>query len=99
MPDIHKKIIAVRKKRNLSQSQAAEFANIPVRTYQRLESGESSASIDYLNRIAEGFQCSEDDILHFDLHLNDFPLENAASLVQKNQVLEEENSKLRQFVN
>jgi transcriptional regulator with XRE-family HTH domain len=99
MPDIHKKIIAIRKMRGLSQSQAAELANIPVRTYQRIESGETSASIDYLQRLAEGFQCSINDVLYFDLEINGFPSEHTASLAQKNQVLEEENGRLRQFIN
>ena len=99
MPNLHTKIIAIRKMRNLSQTQTAELANIPIRTYQRLESGESSASIDYLNRLAGGFQCSVNDILHFDLETNEFTVENAAAPAQKNQILEEENSRLRQFVN
>ena len=99
MPNLHTKIIAIRKMRNLSQTQTAELANIPIRTYQRLESGESSASIDYLNRLAGGFQCSVNDILHFDLETNEFTVENAAALSQKNQILEDENSRLRQFVN
>ncbi|MFN0173042.1 MAG: helix-turn-helix domain-containing protein [Saprospiraceae bacterium] len=99
MPDIHKKIIAVRRKRNLSQPQAAVLVNIPIRTYQRLESGETTVNLDYLNRFADGFQCSVDDILHFDLETNDFPIGNADVLVQKNQALVEENGRLRQFVN
>ncbi|MDO8367491.1 MAG: helix-turn-helix transcriptional regulator [Saprospiraceae bacterium] len=99
MPNIHKKIIAVRKKRNLSQPQAADLVNIPIRTYQRLESGETTVNLDYLNRLAEGFQCSVNDILHFDLETNEFPIGNADVLVQKNQTLMEENNRLRQFVN
>jgi transcriptional regulator with XRE-family HTH domain len=99
MPNLHKKIIAIRKMRGLSQPQTAELANIPFRTYQRIESGETSISIDYLNRLAEGFQCSLNDILHFDLETKEFSVENAAELVQKNQVLEAENGRLRQFVN
>ncbi len=99
MPDIHKKIIAVRKKRNLSQTQTAEFANIPIRTYQRLESGETTVNLDYLNRLADGFQCNVDDILQFDLETNEFPIHNAAALLQNNQVLKEENGRLHQLVN
>jgi len=99
MPDIHKKIIAVRKKRNLSQPQSAELANIPIRTYQRIESGETTVNLDYLNRLADGFRCSVNDILHFDLESNEFPVEFATELAEKNQILEEENSRLRQFVN
>jgi transcriptional regulator with XRE-family HTH domain len=99
MPNLHKKIIAIRKMRGLSQPQTAELANIPFLTYQRIESGETSISIDYLNRLAEGFQCSVNDILLFDLETKEFPVENAAELVQKNQVLEAENGRLRQFVN
>lgn len=98
MPDIHKKIISVRKKRNLSQLQASELVNIPIRTYQRIESGETTVNLDYLNRLAEGFQCSADDILHYDLETNEFPTENTAMLTQKNQMLEEENGRLKQFV-
>jgi transcriptional regulator with XRE-family HTH domain len=99
MPEIHKKIIAVRKKRNLSQVQAAEFSNIPIRTYQRLESGQTTVNLDYLNRLADGFQCNVEDILHFDLEANDFSAPNAATLLQKNQVLKEENGRLQQLVN
>ena len=99
MPNIHKKIIAIRKMRGLSQPQTAELANIPFRTNQRIESGDSSVNIDYLNRLAESFQCSVSDILHFDLETKKFPVENTAELVQKNHVLEEENGRLRQFVN
>jgi len=98
MPDTHKKIIAVRKKRNLSQLQAAEIVNIPIRTYQRLESGRTTANLDYLNRLADGFQCNVNDILHFNLETNEFPIENAAALAQKNHVLEEEIGRLQQLV-
>ena len=99
MPDIYKKIIALRKKRGLSQSQTAELSNIPTRTYQRIESGHTSASVDYLNRIASGLNCSMNDILYFDLETNDFQIGKEISLKQKNEVLEEENGRLRQFVN
>jgi transcriptional regulator with XRE-family HTH domain len=99
MPDIHKKITAVRKKRNLSQPQAAELANISIRTYQRLESGETIVNLDYLNRLADGFQCSLEDILHFDLETNNFPVRNTETLIQNNQALVEENGRLQQFVN
>ncbi|MCC7464980.1 MAG: helix-turn-helix transcriptional regulator [Saprospiraceae bacterium] len=99
MPNIHKKITAVRKKRNLSQPQAAELANISIRTYQRLESGETTVNLDYLNRLADGFQCCLDDILHFDLETNNFPVRNTETLIQNNQALVEENGRLQQFVN
>jgi transcriptional regulator with XRE-family HTH domain len=99
MPKLHQKITAIRKMRGLFQAQAAKRANIPIRSYQRLESGETSASIDYLNRLAEGFQCSLNDILHFNLESNEFPIDYAATLAQNNQMLEEENGRLQQLVN
>lgn len=99
MPEIHKKIIAVRKKRNLSQPQAAELANISIRTYQRLESGETTVNLDYLERLADGFQCILEDILHFDLETNNFPPGNDETIIQNNQALVEENGRLQQFIN
>lgn len=98
MSQIHKNIIAIRKKRSLSQSQVSELANIPIRTYQRIESGQTSVNLDYLNRLAEGFQCQIHDILHFDLDTNRFPQEFTNALEQKNHSLEEENGNLRQFI-
>jgi transcriptional regulator with XRE-family HTH domain len=98
MPDTHKKITAIRKKRRLSQLQAAERSNIPIRTYQRIESGESSASIDYLYRLADGFQCGLNDILHFDLETDEFPSDATAGLAHANQMLEAENGRLQQLV-
>jgi transcriptional regulator with XRE-family HTH domain len=99
MYDIHRKIIAIRKMRKFSQQQAAKLVNIPFRTYQRIEAGETSTNTDYLNRLAEGFHCSINDILHFDLENNQFPVERISALTEKNQALEEENGRLRQFVN
>ncbi len=101
MSDLHKKLIAVRKKCGLSQLATAELANIPLRTYQRLESGQTSASVDYLERIAAAHQCSVDDLLYFDLKSNQFdpprPVEHTALVHEKN-LLEAENHRLRRFV-
>ncbi|MFN0034210.1 MAG: helix-turn-helix domain-containing protein [Saprospiraceae bacterium] len=99
MSDIHKKITAVRKRLFLSQPQAAELANIALRTYQRIESGETSPTMQHLECIAEGFRRSLDDILHFDLGTEQFPAERDAALKQAHQLLQEEVSQLRQMWN
>jgi hypothetical protein len=40
-----------------------------------------------------------EDILHFDLETNNFPVRNTETLIQNNQALVEENGRLQQFVN
>ncbi len=95
---MHKIVIAVRKKRMLSQAQAADLVNIPLRTYQRIESGETTLNLDYLDRLAKGFQCSVDDILNFNLDSNEFPAEKNNLMLQKNLKLEEENGTFRKLI-
>ena len=98
MLNIHKNIIAVRRKRKLSQAQAADLVNISLRTYQRIESGETALNFDYLSRLANGFQCSIDDILNFNLETSEFPVEKTNQMLQENLKLEEENGYLRKLI-
>lgn len=93
MPNIHKKIRAVRVLCRLSQSEAAQNAFISYRTYQRIESGDASPSADQLERIAAAFGCSVSDLYSFDASNNDLiPLED------KKLVLEKENAQLREEI-
>ena len=95
---IHKKIIAIRKLRGLSQLQAADLSNISIRTYQRIESGQATVSIEYLDRIAACFDCSVQEVLHFDLADNEFSQLNDPDLSGKYQVLELENKRLNKLI-
>lgn len=91
MQNVNKKIVAIRHIRSLTQEKTAEKANIPFRTYQRVESGETDAA-HYLERLGEALQCSVEDILNFDLDTNQFsrPVE-----VQKMEKLDKENDFLK----
>ena len=98
MTQIYKNIIAIRKLRGFSQLQTAELSNISIRTYQRIESGQATVSVEYLSRIAACFDCTVQEILHFDLAANEFSQITDPELSEKYQVLELENKRLHKLI-
>jgi len=72
MPTLQEKIRAVRLLRGLTQPQVAELAHLHLRTYQRIESGTSAVTENMLEALAAVFNCTTDDIRHFDLEANQF---------------------------
>ncbi len=72
MPDIQKKIRAVRRLRGLTQAKVAERAHVHLKTYQRMEAGASPVTHALLETFAEIFHCTADDIVRFDLERGQF---------------------------
>ncbi len=96
MPDIQKKIKAIRLLYGLTQPQVAELAHLHLRTYQRIESGASAATENMLEALAAAFNCTVDDIRNFDLEANQFGsapprLPEIERLEKENTVLKAEN--------
>lgn len=80
MTNIHQKITAIRQIRRHSQQEAAQLSYISFRTYQRIESGTCSPRLSDIERLAQGFECTVEDILFFDLKSNDFPAKSRREL-------------------
>ncbi len=57
------KIMLERQKRKLSQEELAEYANLSRNTIGKLERGETSPTIDTLERIAKVFEISFVDLI------------------------------------
>ena len=55
MPSFAERLLALRKEKHVSQSVAAEAAEITPRTYQRYETGEREATVSTLIRMADYF--------------------------------------------
>jgi transcriptional regulator with XRE-family HTH domain len=85
MPDVQKKIKAVRLLRGLTQTKVAELAYLHVKTYQRMEAGTSPVTDEVLETLAVVFNCTADDIRRFNLEINQFEQ-------QQQQALPEEES-------
>ena len=92
MPDIHKKITAIRKIRKLTQLEVAERAHVNLNTYQRIEAGASPVTDDVLQNIAEALQCSMNDIRNFNLETAQFGTPEEIAQVS---ALEQENAFLK----
>lgn len=97
MPSIHTKIAALRKKAGLTQCQMAELANIPCRTYQRIETGYSSTNLDYLERIATVLHLTVEKIMDFDPEMGRF-VDKHPQLLDEIRSLREENQHLKSFI-
>ena len=93
MPDIQKKIKAVRRLRGLTQAMVAEHAHLHVKTYQRIEAGASQVTHSILENLAAIFNCTTDDIRDFDLEANQFDTE--AHISPEEERLNIENSRLK----
>lgn len=93
MPDIHKKIRAVRRLCGLTQSEVAKLAHIHVKTYQRMEAGTSPVTEDMLEAFAVIFDCRPDDIRHFNLETNQF--EAPEHILPEEERLKTEISRLK----
>jgi transposase-like protein len=53
----------LRKAKNLTQKQVAQYLEIPVTTYTRYESGKTTLPIDHLKKLAALYKVSTDQIL------------------------------------
>lgn len=62
MPDLHKNLKALRLQRGLTQARVAELSNISLRTYQRIESGKTSPTVEQAEQIARAVRVSFADL-------------------------------------
>ncbi|MBR3503420.1 MAG: helix-turn-helix transcriptional regulator [Clostridia bacterium] len=61
--EIGDRLLAVRKKRGLTQMQVAELAGVADRTYADIERGTANMRIDTLQRICKALRITPDEIL------------------------------------
>lgn len=94
MFNLGKKIAAIRKRRGITQATLADMALISLRTFKRIENNQTGIHIDDLNRIAEALRCTVDQVLDFDLDLNEF-LPSRKMVEEENEYLKKENRRLQ----
>ncbi|GAB4494045.1 MAG: hypothetical protein OHK0019_19340 [Saprospiraceae bacterium] len=93
MPDIQKKIRAIRGLRRLTQAKIAELAHVHPKTYQRIEAGTSPVTHALLETLAEIFHCTADDIVRFVLEQGQF--ESKVAISPEIEQLKSENFSLK----
>ncbi len=66
MADIGKNIKKIRKQRGLIQKEVASVADMQASNYSKIESGQRDISVEALSKIAQFFQMTIDEIIHFE---------------------------------
>lgn len=56
------RLFNLRKKKNLTQVQAAQRAGIPINVYQRIEEGKNKGKIDTWDRIQEFYEVPDEEM-------------------------------------
>lgn len=56
------RLFNLRKKKNLTQVQAAQQAGIPINVYQRIEEGKNKGKIDTWDRIQEFYEVPDEEM-------------------------------------
>ena len=104
MPSLQEKSRAVRRLCGITQAEVAELAHLSLKTYQRMEQGTSAVTESTLEALAAVFNCTADDIRHFDLDANQFgpsphQLPEIVENVEKeNSLLKAENNYLKDLL-
>jgi transcriptional regulator with XRE-family HTH domain len=57
------KLVVLRRAKNLSQEQVADFLHISQSAYARMERGESTSWANHFNRICEVFEVNPEDLV------------------------------------
>ncbi len=103
MPTLQEKIRAVRLLRGLTQAKVAELTHLHHKTYQRIELGTSAVTENMLEALAAVFDCTVDDIRHFDPEANQFgaaprQVPEVERIEHENTVLKAENNRLKHLI-
>ena len=82
--DLGKKIMTMRKEKNLSQEQLAEKLNVTRQTISNWENGKFYPDIDSLVNLSRFFNVSLDDLLSYDDKVLDY-LKDSTDIVKSNK--------------